>query len=109
MDIPRIFNITESAHRIHNPLTRDKLASLGEALRLEQGTRDIGHPLADQFPVRAEVLPGLGRHCLGDGNGFHEADQGNGDHGAEQVHDGVADAGRARGWGTAAPDHHRRE
>ena len=44
MDIPRIFNITESAHRIHNPLTRDKLASLGEALRLEQGTRvlDLG-------------------------------------------------------------------
>ena len=44
MDIPRIFNITESAHRIHNPLTRDKLATLGEALRLEQGTRvlDLG-------------------------------------------------------------------
>lgn len=44
MDIPKIFNITESAHRIHNPLTRDKLATLGEALRLEQGTRvlDLG-------------------------------------------------------------------
>jgi hypothetical protein len=26
MDIPRIFNITESAHRIHNPLTPEKLA-----------------------------------------------------------------------------------
>ena len=44
MDIPRIFNITESAHRIHNPLTPDKLAALGAALRLEPGTRvlDLG-------------------------------------------------------------------
>ncbi|MFC7335291.1 SAM-dependent methyltransferase [Rhodocista pekingensis] len=39
MDIPRIFNITESAHRIHNPITADKLATLGAALRLEPGTR----------------------------------------------------------------------
>lgn len=37
MDIPRIFNITESAHRIHNPFTADKFATLGEALRLEPG------------------------------------------------------------------------
>ncbi|MBE0538032.1 MAG: methyltransferase domain-containing protein [Phycisphaerae bacterium] len=44
MDIPRIFNITESAHRIHNPLTPEKLAALGAALRLESGTRvlDLG-------------------------------------------------------------------
>jgi len=44
MDIPMIFNITESAHRIHNPLTPEKLASLGAALRLEPGTRvlDLG-------------------------------------------------------------------
>ncbi|MBN9023804.1 MAG: class I SAM-dependent methyltransferase [Rhizobiales bacterium] len=44
MDIPRLFNIAESAHRIHNPLTPDKLATLGAALRLEQGTRvlDLG-------------------------------------------------------------------
>jgi SAM-dependent methyltransferase len=41
MDIPRIFNITESAHRIHNPLTPDKLATLGAALRLEAGARMI--------------------------------------------------------------------
>ncbi|MBP1596828.1 MAG: hypothetical protein H6Q05_2205, partial [Acidobacteria bacterium] len=27
MDIPRIFNITESAHRIHNPFTPEKLAT----------------------------------------------------------------------------------
>ena len=44
MDIPRIFNIMESAHRIHNPFTPEKLASLGVALRLESGTRvlDLG-------------------------------------------------------------------
>ena len=44
MDIPRIFNITESAHRIHNPFTPENLATLGAALRLEPGTRvlDLG-------------------------------------------------------------------
>lgn len=44
MDIPRIFNISESAHRIHNPITPEKLATLGAALRLEAGERvlDLG-------------------------------------------------------------------
>jgi len=44
MDIPRIFNITESTHRIHNPFTLEKLATLGAALRLVPGTRvlDLG-------------------------------------------------------------------
>ena len=44
MDIPRIFTITESAHRIHNPFNPEKLATLGAALRLEAGTRvlDLG-------------------------------------------------------------------
>jgi SAM-dependent methyltransferase len=44
VDIPRIFNIAESAHRIHNPITPEKLATLGAALRLESGTRvlDLG-------------------------------------------------------------------
>ncbi len=44
MDIPRIFNITESAHRIHDPFTPEKLAALGAALRLEKRTRvlDLG-------------------------------------------------------------------
>jgi len=44
MDIPRIFTISESAHRIHNPFTAEKLAMLGAALRLESGTRvlDLG-------------------------------------------------------------------
>jgi SAM-dependent methyltransferase len=44
MDIPRIFTVSESAHRIHNPFTPDKFATLGAALRLEPGTRvlDLG-------------------------------------------------------------------
>lgn len=44
MDIPRIFNITESAHRIHNPITPEKLAILGAALGLKSGARvlDLG-------------------------------------------------------------------
>src|SRR5574340_548325 len=44
MDIPRIFNNTESAHRIHNTITPEKLATLGAALRLESGARvlDLG-------------------------------------------------------------------
>jgi len=44
MDIPRIFTITESAHRIHNPFTAEKLATLGAVLRLKSGTRvlDLG-------------------------------------------------------------------
>jgi SAM-dependent methyltransferase len=39
MDIPRIFTITESAHRIHNPFTPEKLATLGTALRLTPNAR----------------------------------------------------------------------
>ncbi len=44
MDIPRIFSVSESAHRIHDPFTPEKLATLGAALRLEAGTRvlDLG-------------------------------------------------------------------
>lgn len=44
MDIPRLFTITESAHRIHNPFTAEKLATLGAVLRLKPGTRilDLG-------------------------------------------------------------------
>jgi len=44
MDIPRIFTITESAHRIHNPITPEKLTALGAALRLKKGSRvlDLG-------------------------------------------------------------------
>lgn len=44
MDIPRIFNVMESAHRIHNPFTPDKFATLGAALRLqpEDHVLDLG-------------------------------------------------------------------
>ncbi|MER6165513.1 SAM-dependent methyltransferase [Streptomyces violaceorubidus] len=39
MDLPRIFTIRESGHRIHNPMSAQKLAALGESLRLPAGTR----------------------------------------------------------------------
>lgn len=39
MDLPRAFTIRESSHRIHNPLTSAKLATLGAALRLTPGAR----------------------------------------------------------------------
>jgi SAM-dependent methyltransferase len=44
VDIPRIFTVSESAHRIHNPFTAEKLAALGASLRMEPGTRvlDLG-------------------------------------------------------------------
>ena len=39
MDLPRSFTIRESSHRIHNPFTSDKLATLGQALSPPPGTR----------------------------------------------------------------------
>ncbi|MGW5675028.1 SAM-dependent methyltransferase [Streptomyces sp. NPDC003860] len=39
MDLPRIFTIRESSHRIHNPITAEKLATIGRALRLRPGAR----------------------------------------------------------------------
>ncbi len=44
MDIPRIFTISESEHRIHNPFTAEKYATLGGVLRMKPGTRilDLG-------------------------------------------------------------------
>lgn len=44
MDIPRIFTISESEHRIHNPFTPAKYATLGHVLRMKPGTRilDLG-------------------------------------------------------------------
>ena len=38
MDIPRGFTIRESSHRIHNPFTSEKLATLGRALSPPPGT-----------------------------------------------------------------------
>jgi hypothetical protein len=48
LDIPRIFNITESARRIHNPFTPEKLAALGAA----SGNRLF----TEQAKLRAEEL-----------------------------------------------------
>lgn len=44
LDIPRIFTVSESEHRIHNPFTAEKYATLGRALRMNPGTRilDLG-------------------------------------------------------------------
>lgn len=44
LDIPRIFTICESAHRIHNPFTPEKFTTLGAVLRMEPGARvlDLG-------------------------------------------------------------------
>jgi len=39
VDLPRSFTIRESSHRIHNPFTSDKLATLGQALNPPPGTR----------------------------------------------------------------------
>jgi hypothetical protein len=39
MDLPRSFTIRESSHRIHNPFTGAKLATLGQALSPPPGTR----------------------------------------------------------------------
>ncbi|GAA4465253.1 SAM-dependent methyltransferase [Phytohabitans houttuyneae] len=39
MDLPRSFTIRESSHRILNPFTDEKLATLGRALHLAPGTR----------------------------------------------------------------------
>lgn len=36
MDIPRIFTISESEHRIHNPFTEEKYATLGRVLRMSR-------------------------------------------------------------------------
>lgn len=37
MDLPRSFVIREHSHRIHNPFTSEKLATLAEAIRLRPG------------------------------------------------------------------------
>ena len=39
VDLPRSFTIRESSHRIHNPFTSGKLATLGQALSPPPGTR----------------------------------------------------------------------
>ena len=64
MDIPRLFTIAESAHRIHNPFTPDKLAVLGAALRLAPGARvlDLGSGSGEMLCTwaRDHGITGLG-------------------------------------------------
>lgn len=62
LDIPRIFNITESAHRIHNPITPEKLATLGAALRLTSGARvlDLGSGSGEMLCTWARDLGVVG-------------------------------------------------
>ncbi|MGQ9634893.1 MAG: SAM-dependent methyltransferase [Bryobacteraceae bacterium] len=64
MDIPRIFSVSESAHRIHNPFTPEKLATLGAALRLEPGTcvLDLGSGSGEMLCtwVRDYGITGIG-------------------------------------------------
>ena len=64
MDIPRIFNITESAHRIHNPFTPEKYATLGRVLRLPPETRvlDLGSGSGEMLCTwaRDHKITGLG-------------------------------------------------
>jgi len=38
LDLPRSFTIRESSHRIHNPFTSEKLATLGQAVSPVRGT-----------------------------------------------------------------------
>ncbi|MGG2120152.1 cyclopropane-fatty-acyl-phospholipid synthase family protein, partial [Escherichia coli] len=44
MDIPPITTISESEHRIHDPFTEEKYATLGRVLRMKPETRilDLG-------------------------------------------------------------------
>lgn len=57
MDIPRIFTITESAHRIHNPISPQKIATLGAALRMAPATRvlDLGSGSGEMLCAWARV------------------------------------------------------
>ena len=64
MSIPRIFEISESEHRIHNPFTGDKFATLGAALRLEPATHvlDLGSGSGEMLCTwaRDQGITGIG-------------------------------------------------
>lgn len=64
MDIPRIFTVSESAHRIHNPFTAEKYATLGQVLRMVPGTRilDLGSGSGEMLCTwaRDHGITGLG-------------------------------------------------
>ncbi len=64
MDIPRFFTITESAHRIHNPFTPEKYATLASVLRMKPGTQilDLGSGSGEMLCTwaRDHAVAGLG-------------------------------------------------
>ncbi|HAT1682405.1 TPA: SAM-dependent methyltransferase [Klebsiella oxytoca] len=64
LDIPRIFTISESAHRIHNPFTPEKYATLGRVLRMKAGTRilDLGSGSGEMLCTwaRDHAITGVG-------------------------------------------------
>ena len=55
IDIPRIFTISESEHRIHNPFTPEKYATLGRALRMAPGTTSAAAPARCSVAGRAII------------------------------------------------------
>lgn len=62
MDIPRIFTISESEHRIHNPFTEEKYATLGRVLRMKPETEFWTSAAARarcSAPARIMALRGL--------------------------------------------------
>lgn len=64
MDIPRIFTVSESEHRIHNPFTPEKYATLGRVLRMKPGTRilDLGSGSGEMLCTwaRDHTITGVG-------------------------------------------------
>ena len=64
LDIPRIFTISESEHRIHNPFTEEKYATLGRVLRMKPDTRilDLGSGSGEMLCTwaRDHAITGVG-------------------------------------------------
>ncbi|EAS8986217.1 SAM-dependent methyltransferase [Salmonella enterica] len=64
LDIPRIFTISESEHRIHNPFTDEKYATLGRMLRMKPETRilDLGSGSGEMLCTwaRDHAITGVG-------------------------------------------------
>lgn len=64
MDIPRNFTVSESEHRIHNPFTPEKYATLGRVLRMKPGTRilDLGSGSGEMLCTwaRDHAITGVG-------------------------------------------------